>query len=157
MNASVEVEVEGLWREWIADVEAVTQRAARAALTAAPDRSSGSITVLLTEDEDVAELNHRFRGKAGPTNVLSFPAGPGAGDHLGDLALALGVCRREAEAQGKRAADHLSHLVVHGVLHLLGMDHQNDAEAEAMEQLERTVLAGLGVPDPYASQDDTGH
>jgi probable rRNA maturation factor len=83
--------------------------------------------------------------------VLSFPAPPNPEGHLGDVALAYGVCAQEAQAQGKTLAQHLSHLTVHGVLHLLGYDHQGDDEAESMEALERTILDGLGVPDPYAA------
>ena len=114
-------------------------------------RSEGSITVLLTDDESVRELNRQFRGKDSATNVLSFPAPPNPEDHLGDVALAYGICAREAAEQGKPIAHHLTHLTVHGVLHLLGYDHIGDDEAEAMEGLERVVLAGLGVPDPYAA------
>lgn len=143
MSVDVEIEDEA-WSE-VADVEALVLRAARAAL---PD---AVLTVLLTDDAAVAELNQTFRGKAGPTNVLSFPAPPNPEDHLGDIALAHGVCAREAAEQGKTLAAHLQHLVVHGVLHLAGHDHQTDDEAEAMEALERRILAGLGVSDPYAA------
>jgi probable rRNA maturation factor len=107
------------------------------------------LVVLLTNDASVRELNARFRGKDAPTNVLSFPAPPNLERHLGDVALAFGVCAREAAEQGKPLERHLQHLVVHGVLHLLGYDHMSDDEAEAMEGLERIVLAGLGAPDPY--------
>ena len=107
------------------------------------------VTVLLTDDAAVQDLNARFRGKDAPTNVLSFPAPATAHPHLGDIAVAHGVCAREAAAQGKTLADHLSHLVVHGVLHLLGYDHQADATADAMEAMERDILSKLGVADPY--------
>lgn len=107
------------------------------------------LVVLLTDDASVRDLNARFRGKDSPTNVLSFPAPPNPERHLGDVALAYGVCAREATEQGKSLRHHLQHLVVHGVLHLLGYDHMSDDEAEAMEGLERIVLAGLGAPDPY--------
>jgi probable rRNA maturation factor len=109
------------------------------------------VTLLLTDDETVRELNARFRQQDKPTNVLSFPAPPNPERHLGDIALAYGVCAREADEQGKDFGHHLQHLAVHGVLHLLGYDHMGDDEAEAMEGLERAVLAGLGVPDPYAA------
>ena len=105
--------------------------------------------VLLTDDVAVQALNARFRGKDQPTNVLSFPTPPNPEQHLGDVALAYQTCAREAAEQGKALAAHLQHLVAHGVLHLLGYDHIGDDEAEAMEGLERVVLAGLGVPDPY--------
>ena len=112
------------------------------------------IAILLADDARLAELNVAFRGKQGPTNVLSFPAASGAeapeSGSLGDIALAFGVCAREAADQGKSLAHHLQHLTAHGVLHLLGYDHDSDAEAEAMEAKERAILAGLGVADPYA-------
>ncbi len=114
--------------------------------------------VLLTGDDEVAALNTTYRDKPGPTNVLSFPAAPNPEDHRGDIALAFGVCAREAGEQGKTLAHHLQHLVAHGVLHLVGYDHQTDSEAEEMEALERRILARLGAPDPYAGeQDDAGH
>lgn len=109
------------------------------------------VVVLLTDDEAVRELNRDFRHRDSSTNVLSFPAPPNPEDHLGDVALAYGVCVREAAEQGKPLSHHLQHLTVHGVLHLLGYDHIGDDEAEVMEGLERAVLAGLGVPDPYAA------
>ena len=102
-----------------------------------------------------AELNVRYRGREGPTNVLSFvselPDDLGI-DLLGDLVLCAPVVAAEAGDQGKAPADHWAHLVVHGVLHLLGHDHQADADAERMEAREREVLAGLGIDDPYASR-----
>ncbi len=113
-------------------------------------RAEDVITLLLTDASTVRELNARFRGRDAATNVLSFPAAPSAAPHLGDVALAFGVCADEARAQGKPLAHHLQHLVAHGVLHLLGWDHQDEAEAEAMEATERAILAALGVPDPYA-------
>jgi probable rRNA maturation factor len=108
-----------------------------------------AIVVLLTDDATIRDLNTRFRGKDAATNVLSFPAAANPEGHLGDIALAYGVCAREAEAQGKTLVAHLQHLVAHGVLHLLGYDHMTDDEAQVMEGLERVVLAGLGIADPY--------
>lgn len=145
----VEIEDDG-WSAALPDCAAVAAQAAAAAL--AGRAMQGAVTVLLTDDGVVAELNQRFRGKAGPTNVLSFPLPPNPEGRLGDLALAFGVCAREAEAQDKPIGHHLSHLVAHGVLHLLGYDHETDDEAEAMEALERQILAPLGVPDPYAAE-----
>jgi probable rRNA maturation factor len=141
---------EPLWRASVADVEAVVETAATAALVG---RSVGEVAVLLAGDVAVKTLNQRFRGKDAATNVLSFPAAAGSGSHLGDVALAFGVCEREARAQGKRLEDHLRHLVVHGVLHLIGYDHEHTGEAEAMEALERSVLIPLGVADPYGGGD----
>lgn len=150
----IEVEVEDTtWTRTLADAEAVASRAAAAALAAGgAGEEATDLTVLLSDDGVVAALNEQYRGKPGPTNVLSFPAPESAQPHLGDLALAFGVCAREASEQGKPLAHHLSHLVAHGVLHLLGWDHQNDDEAEAMERLEREILAGLDIPDPYGPQ-----
>ena len=147
----IEIEVEAeAWTGALPDVEAVVERAAQAALGTV----EGDIVVLLTDDAAVRELNGRFRDKDKPTNVLSFPAPENAFPHLGDIVLAYGVCATEAEAQGKTLADHLSHLVVHGVLHLLGRDHEDDAEAEEMEAEEREILAQIGVADPYLAEQD---
>ncbi len=144
----IEVEIDDpAWTSALPEAEDVAVRAAEAALKAASQ--VGGLTVLLADDEAVADLNTRFRGKAGPTNVLSFPAPDTARPHLGDIALAFGVCAGEARTQGKPLADHLTHLVAHGVLHLVGYDHITDTEAETMEALERQLLSGLGVPDPY--------
>ena len=146
----IDIEVEaGAWSADVPDVEGVV---ARAAEQVAPP---GDVVILLTDDETVRDLNGRFRGKDRPTNVLSFPAPENAQPHLGDIVLAHGVCAAEARAQGKPFADHLSHLVIHGILHLMGHDHEADDEAEAMEAKERTLLAALGIPDPYLSRNDT--
>ena len=143
----IEVEVEDeAWTGALPDAAAIAERAAKAALGTA----EGDLVVLLTNDEVVHQLNTRFRHKDRPTNVLSFPAAESAFPHLGDVVLAYGVCAAEADDQGKSLADHLTHLVVHGVLHLLGRDHEDEAEAEAMEAEERAVLASLAVSDPYA-------
>ncbi len=149
----IEVEIEdAAWTDALPESAAVVERAAMAALGSA----TGDLVILLTDDAAVGELNHRFRHKDGPTNVLSFPAAESAAPHLGDLVLAFGVCAAEAQAQGKSLADHLSHLTVHGVLHLLGRDHEADDEAETMEGEERSILASLGVADPYR-RDDLSH
>jgi probable rRNA maturation factor len=149
----IDVEIEdAAWTVALPDAEALARAAAQAALGEGPR----SVTVLLTDDGAVRELNARFRQQDKPTNVLSFPAPPNPEDHLGDVALAYGVCAREAAEQGKPVAHHLQHLVAHGVLHLLGYDHEDDAEAEAMEGLERVVLAGLGIPDPYLADPSLG-
>lgn len=151
----IDIEVEDpAWTTALADAETLVRGAAEAALRTSPVEMAevrGSITVLLTDDDSVRELNEQFREKDQPTNVLSFPAPPNPEDHLGDVALAYGVCAREAAEQGKPLSHHLQHLTVHGVLHLLGYDHISDDEAEVMEDLERSVLAGLGIPDPYAA------
>jgi probable rRNA maturation factor len=147
---------------------ALGERAARAALTGAGLSGEGfAVSLMGCDDARIAVLNADFRGKPQPTNVLSWPSAergseyageapappvPGpAGDPepLGDIAIAWDTCAREAEAQGKPMADHVTHLVVHGVLHLLGYDHVDDADAALMEGLEVQILASLGVSDPY--------
>ncbi len=140
----VEIEDDG-WSRALPSAAELVRRAAAAALGPA----DGDVVVLLTDDAAVQDLNARFRDRDRPTNVLSFPAAESAAPHLGDLVLALGVCVAEAQAQGKTLADHLSHLTVHGLLHLLGRDHQDEADADAMEAEERAILASLGVADPY--------
>ena len=147
---SIEVQIEDAgWTALLPQAERLAKAAAEASLAALPAPPTGDLVVLLTNDAEVRDLNARFRDKDQPTNVLSFPAGDNPHGHLGDVALALGVCAAEAKAQDKPLADHLRHLVAHGVLHLVGYDHQDDGEAEAMEALEREILARLGVPDPY--------
>lgn len=112
-------------------------------------------TLVLADDARLAELNQRYRGKAGPTNVLAFAAYDGEVDpadpepELGDVVLSLDRLAAEAEAGGLALARHCDHLVVHGLLHLLGYDHETDAEAAVMEAREAAVLAELGHPDPY--------
>lgn len=146
----IDIEIEDdAWTAAQRDAEALARRAAEAVLLS--EGADGEhVTLLLTDDETVRDLNARFRHKHTATNVLSFPAQPNPEGHLGDIALAYGVCAREAAQQGKTIGAHLQHLVVHGVLHLLGYDHMSEDEAEDMESLERVVLAGLGVPDPYS-------
>jgi len=142
----IDVEIEDeAWTRALPNAADLALAAATASVTAAAD-----LVVLLTDDATVRDLNARFRDKDAATNVLSFPAGDMAGDHMGDVALAYGVCAREAAEQGKPLAAHLQHLVAHGVLHLVGYDHEDDTDAEAMEAREREILAGLGLPDPYA-------
>ena len=145
----IEIEAEA-WTDAQPDAEALVRRAAEAVL-AYEHLSERGLVVLLTDDLAVQALNDRFRSKDQPTNVLSFPAPPNPEQHLGDVALAYGTCAREAAEQGKPLAAHLQHLVAHGVLHLLGYDHMEDAEAVEMEGLERDILAGLGIADPYAA------
>lgn len=124
------------------------------------------IAVRLTSDAEVHQLNSQYRGKDKPTNVLSFPMiaadliesmtqNSDDGEViLGDIVLALGVCAAEAADKGISVEDHATHLIVHGVLHLLGYDHQGDSEAEAMESMERAALETLGIPDPYLVRED---
>ena len=108
----------------------------------------GVAAVLLTDDVTVQDLNARFRGRDRPTNVLSFPA-PEAEGYPGDVALAFETCASEAMRDDKTLSDHAVHLVLHGVLHLNGLDHMEEDAAEAMEALERAALASIGIADPY--------
>jgi probable rRNA maturation factor len=150
------------WTEACPVAEAFAGHAARLALAGIlnskwlPAGARPVIAIRLTDDNEQRRLNRAYRGKNTPTNVLAFPLAnladplpPGSPLLLGDVVLAFETVRREAEAQGKPLADHLRHLVVHGVLHLLGFDHDSEAEAAAMEAREIEVLAALGVPDPY--------
>ena len=143
----IDIEIEDAAWASLTGVEDLARTAAEAALAG---RAEGGITLLLTDDDAQRDLNARFRDKDATTNVLSFPAAANPEGHLGDISLAYGVCAREAAEQGKSLSNHLQHLVAHGVLHLLGYDHIEDGEAETMEALERQILVGLGVPDPYA-------
>jgi len=154
------------------DWEALALAAARAAVEATPHGPLATtaalieISVRLTDDGEVRTLNRQYRHKDAPTNVLSFPmVQPDLIDTidqnsddgevlLGDIVLAHGVCAREAAEKGVSLADHATHLIVHGTLHLLGYDHLGDDEAAAMEAIERTALARLGIADPYLIQED---
>jgi probable rRNA maturation factor len=127
----------------------------RSAGWALSDLTDKLLSVTLADDETVAQLNAQWRGKPKPTNVLSFPADqdiaipPGELRPLGDIILAAGVVRAEAAQQSKPLADHFSHLVVHGILHIMGYDHLDDAQADEMESLEKEILVKLGIADPY--------
>lgn len=145
----IEVEVQIASPDWASALPGVKALVRQAARGLAAD---GEAAVLLTDDREVGDLNARFRRRETPTNVLSFPAPPNPEGHLGDIALAFGVCRAEARTQGKPLADHLRHLVVHGLLHLLGYDHVTEAQGQEMETLERDILGAMGIPDPYAPE-----
>lgn len=143
------------------NAEAVIQRAiAAAAGSVDDDVAEAEVAVMLTDDQGIRTLNSNWRGIDKATNVLSFPAlqpegarKPGdAPRMLGDIAIAFETMRREADEEQKPFDHHLSHLAVHGFLHLVGYDHENDADAEEMEALEREILAELGIPDPYADR-----
>ncbi len=154
------------WRSEIPRVRVLCRETAAAALEAVglgPHFARIELGVRLADDAAVRRLNRRYRGRDAATNVLSFPASDCAPGRLpapqadgpplalGDVVLAYETVRAEADAHGKPFAGHIRHLMVHGVLHLAGYDHEDDASAAAMEHLETSVLAGLGVPDPYAS------
>jgi len=139
--------VEG--EEWSAlgDLDALSRRAFAAAAKEEP--AEGLVSLLLTDDAELQQLNRDFRGKDKPTDVLSFPALPMDRPLLGDIAVAYGVSSRDAAVQGKALADHLAHLLIHGYLHLLGHDHETPAEAGVMEACEIRALASLGIANPY--------
>lgn len=155
------------------DWELLAQRAVFAAITHSPyaafatDEALYEVAVKLTTDEEVHELNRAYRDKDKPTNVLSFPMvqadllqGTSNTDDgevlLGDIVLAEGVCAAEAVDKGISIADHAAHLIIHGTFHLLGYDHMDDNEAEAMEALEIAALASLGLSDPYGDRIISG-
>lgn len=160
---------EEAWEGSVPDAGARCRDAARAAwLVSAPTqpgRRQDPVTacLLLTSDERIRDLNCRFRGLDEPTDVLSFPAveadvlaaagAEGPPPELGDIVIALQTTLADAAREGRPIGDHLSHLVIHGMLHLLGYDHQRDEEAAKMEALEVKILAGLGIPDPYGRLD----
>jgi len=144
------------WRE-VPDPEGLLRSAARATESVlGKDLSDAAVTIVLATDAEVCELNNRWRNKNMPTNVLSFPAAadmplpPDEPRPLGDIMLAAGVVRREAQQQGKSLEENLVHLAVHGILHILGYDHINESEAIEMERLEIDILDTLGIANPYA-------
>src|SRR5579872_504692 len=130
-------------------LEIKLRRAARQAMLQCGFKGKGALTILLGSDAKLRILNRDFRRLDKPTNVLSFPASPNQENYLGDIALAYGVTAREAKASGKSLGDHAAHLVVHGVLHLAGYDHERARDAEKMESLEVKILDELGIADPY--------
>lgn len=168
----VAVQREECWNPAI-DWDKLALRAATSALQSSAygwiieRRFLAEISVRLTDDDEVRILNRDYRHKDKPTNVLSFPmvqhdlldglANSDDGEVLlGDIVLALGVCAREAAEKGVATETHATHLIVHGLLHLLGYDHEGEAEAEAMEAIERTALGALGLDDPYVVREAEG-
>lgn len=157
---SCDITVEPAWQTAGFDLAAACDACARAVLRRLAAAAGGvEVSFRFTDDATIAELNAEWRGQPQPTDVLSFPAdddaGPvvaGAPRLLGDVVLAFETCRRDAEALERPFGDHVRHLLVHGLLHLLHFDHQTPEEAETMEALEIGVLADLGVPDPYAGR-----
>lgn len=155
MSAGLEIDVridDAGWGSVGADCAAVI----REAITTAAQRtdvSQGVVDVLLTSDAEMQRLNAQWRGIDKPTDVLSFPVGDApqgqADPFLGDIALGLETCVQDARAMEREIARHVSHLAVHGFLHLLGYDHEESADAEAMEGLEVKILGDLGYPNPY--------
>ena len=151
-GAPPEVAVQIACGDWDAadDPDQICRAAVAAAIAEADPPNLGEIGILLADDARLRELNHRFRGIDQPTNVLAFTGSPDGGS-LGDIAIAFETAAGEAAAHGKPFAAHLAHLVVHGTLHLLGLDHATEAEAAVMEGQERRALARLGIGDPYVA------
>jgi probable rRNA maturation factor len=146
---SIEVLVhDGQWRQSLPRASLLVRRACLAALDHA-SVADAQVCIVLSDDARIRELNHDWRGKDKPTNVLSFPSGEKPA--LGDIVLARETILREAAAQGKPAKDHVAHLAVHGCLHLLGYDHEHDGEAAIMEKMEINILNTLGISNPYLS------
>lgn len=158
MNQAIEIVTQSAAWENLAGAEALARRAVEAALRE-EGVEAGEIAVMLGDDGGIRALNRKFRATDKPTNVLAFPASKPLGKEearLGDIVLAYETLAREAESDGKSAGDHLMHLVVHGTLHLLGYDHQNEADAEKMEAREREILTSLGIADPYLHREGAG-
>lgn len=160
MRLTIDVAVEGEdWRVAAPGLEHLAERVVEACLAVAnPHLSEGAeLSVLFCDDAKIRTLNEAWRSQDKATNVLSFPAAslsqlPSA-RILGDVAVAFQTAQREARDEGKPFKDHVAHLLAHGLLHLLGFDHENDEDAERMEAIERDALGRLGVPDPYRAQD----
>ena len=152
---SIDISVESpLWAAQL-EAEQVVRRALGAAASLLSTKGA-ELAIVLTDDSAIRALNRQWRGVDRPTNVLSFPARPvvpALPVCLGDIVIAFETTMGEARSESKRFEHHLAHLAVHGFLHLLGQDHDNDRDAEAMEGLERTILARLGISDPYAAVD----
>lgn len=158
---TLEIDIEAVWPQ-DSDWEALAMAAARAIATLAPELANPRLlaSLLFTSDEEVHALNQEWRGKDKPTNVLSFPMleredllelpADGPPEMLGDIAMAYETCTREAQEKGISLQDHASHLLIHGLLHLAGLDHEISAkDARQMEELEIKALAQLGIADPY--------
>ena len=155
MNASVDVQLAATGDD-IPDVAAVRDWVQKA-LDGAGVSGDLEVSVCVVDEDEMASLNRRYRERDRPTNVLSFPAGPlsglpeGESGPLGDIVVCAAVVSAEAAAQRKPVAEHWAHLLVHGTLHLLGFDHEQDGDAREMEALEVEILASSGIPDPYRS------
>ena len=165
---SIEIEVvvrSARWRKR-PTAQTLVKTAVLAAAKAASTRPA-ELAIVLSDDSTIWALNRDWRGKDAPTNVLSFPAAapkkgrkdarskpPPSSPYIGDIVIAYETVAREAAAEGKPFYPHLAHLAVHGFLHLLGYDHENNRDAEAMERLERKILKRLAIPDPYAVRDE---
>jgi probable rRNA maturation factor len=153
MPAVIEIAIQSAAWSHVPELEALAQRALFAALEGSGTKlaEGTEISLLFCDDAFIQDLNKKWRGVDRPTNVLSFPSGSDLAENLalGDIALSHATALREAVAEGKSFGDHISHLLVHGCLHLLGFDHIEEEEAEEMETLEREILSRIGIDDPY--------
>ncbi|RDV03944.1 rRNA maturation RNase YbeY [Undibacter mobilis] len=136
---------------WAAEPRAEATVGAAISAAAAHSTRGGEVSILLSDDSAVRDLNRQFRGLDKPTNVLSFPAAdtPATQGHLGDIVIAYETLRRECEAEDRLFIHHLAHLTAHGFLHLIGYDHQTDAQADEMEALESRIMTAMNMPDPW--------
>jgi len=136
---------------WQAEPHAEATVSAAIAAAAAHSTRSGEVSILLADDSAVREINRQWRGLDKPTNVLSFPAAdtPATRGHIGDIVIAYETLQRECETEGRLFLHHLAHLTVHGFLHLMGYDHETDAQADEMERLESRVMIAMNMPDPW--------
>ncbi|MBS0247270.1 MAG: rRNA maturation RNase YbeY [Proteobacteria bacterium] len=136
---------------WQAEPRAEATVKASIAAAAAHSTQRGEVSILLADDSAVREINKQWRGLDKPTNVLSFPAAgtPATQGHLGDIVIAYETLQRESEAEGRLFLHHLAHLTVHGFLHLIGYDHETDAQADEMEALESRIMVAMDLPDPW--------
>ena len=157
MPLSLSMLVEGGDWEAAGDFEPLTEKvlAKAQSLCGVKLMAGAEVSLLLCDDARIREINREWRGLDKPTNVLSFPAAPkealAKSPMVGDIAVAFETVTREAQEEGKTFADHYAHMIVHGFLHLVGYDHESDAEAEEMEALEIRILGELGIADPYVS------
>lgn len=149
---AIDIRIESpLWQ-----AQPLAEQTVRAAIAAAVEfaKTAGDVSILLADDAAIRGLNRDWRGIDKPTNVLSFPApSAGAGALLGDIAIAYETLARECADERRLFLHHLAHLTVHGFLHLIGYDHQTDADADAMEGLESKIMTRLNLPDPYLARD----
>ena len=149
MRLAIDIAVEHEAWHALGDLDALAERAVATAIaeSGVEVAMAAELSLLLCDDARIHNLNRRWRGKDRPTNVLSFPSEDDA--LLGDIAVAFETAAREAREASRPLADHLTHLLIHGFLHLLGFDHENDADADAMEALEGRTLLALGIASPY--------
>ncbi|MCL4153514.1 UNVERIFIED_CONTAM: hypothetical protein GTU68_006105 [Idotea baltica] len=158
MQSDLDIDVvieDSRWQAAVPDASEQAERAVRAAFSEVGFDESATLCVLLADDDHVQSLNNAYRGKDQPTNVLSFPTEdaptiPGFPRVLGDVVLAFDTVQRESDTFERSIVNHFLHLIVHASLHLIGYTHEAEQEADRMEAFEISVLAKLGVPDPYA-------